>query len=77
MAKILEAMIAKEDDPQVLAEMERGRLRGKRRELAEVVPRLMRDHRRFVLRQHLDLIDELSRQIEKMGVQVQVKDEAA
>ncbi len=77
MAKILEAMIAKEDDPQVLAEMARGRLRGKRRELAEVVPRLMRDHHRFLLRRHLDLIDELSRQIEKMGVQVQVKDEAA
>ena len=67
---ILEAMIAGQDDPKVLAELARGRLRGKRRELAEVVPGLIRDHHRFVLRRHLDLIDELSRQIERMDMRI-------
>ena len=51
-------------------EMARGRLRGKRMELAEVVPGLMRDHHRFVLRRHLDLIDEQSRQIEKLDMRI-------
>ena len=51
---ILDAMIAGEDDPEVLAGLAKGSLRGKRRELAEAVPGLMRDHHRFVLRRHLD-----------------------
>lgn len=63
---ILEAMIAGEDEPTVLAGLAKGSLRGKRRELAEAVPGLMRDHHRFVLRRHLDLIDELTRQIERI-----------
>ena len=67
---ILEAMIGGEDDPKVLAELARGRLRGKRRELVEVVPGLLVDHHRFVLRRHLELIDELSRQIEKMDMRI-------
>ena len=67
---ILEAMISGEDDPGVLAELARGRLRGKRRELAEVVPGLLRDHHRFVLRRHLELIDELSRQIEQLEIRI-------
>ena len=63
-------MIEEEDDPKVLAALARGRLRGKRRELAEVVPGLLRDRHRFVLRQHLDRIDELSRQIEKLDKRI-------
>lgn len=68
--RILEAMIKGEDDPEVLADLARGSLKGKRRELAEVVPGLMRDHHRFVLRRQLDLIDELSRQIEKLDMRI-------
>ena len=60
---ILEAMIAGEDDPKALAGLAKGSLRGKRRELGEVVPGLARDHHRFLLRRHLDTIDELDRQI--------------
>lgn len=60
---ILEAMIGGEDDPTVLAGLAKGSLRGQRRELAEVVPGLVRDHHRFLLRRHLDMIDELDRQI--------------
>ena len=63
-------MIEEEDDPKVLAALARGRLRGKRRELAEVVPGLLRDHHRFVLRRHLALIDELSRQVEKLDMRI-------
>ena len=43
---------------------------GKRRELAEAVPGLMRDHHRFMLRRHLDLIDELTRQIERIEARI-------
>ena len=68
--RILEAMIAGEEDPKVLANLARGSLRGKRRELAEVVPGLIRDHHRFVLRRHLDLLDELSRQIDKLDMRI-------
>ena len=68
--RILEAMIAGEEDPKVLADLARGSLRGKRRELAEVVPGLIRDHHRFVLRRHLDLIDELTRQIDKLNMRI-------
>ncbi len=48
----------------------KGSLRGKRRELAEAVPGLIRDHHRFVLRRHLDLIDELTRQIERIEARI-------
>ncbi len=67
---ILDAMIAGEDDPKVLAGLAKGSLRGKHRELAEAVPGLMRDYHRFVLRRYLDLIDELTRQIERIEAQI-------
>ena len=68
--RILDAMIGGEEDPKVLASLARGSLRGKRRELAAVVPGLIRDHHRFVLRRHLDLIDELSRLIDKLDMRI-------
>ena len=60
---ILEAMIRGEEDPQVLAGLARGSLLRKRAELAEAVPGLVRDHHRFLLRNHLDMIDHLSERI--------------
>ena len=68
--RILDAMIDGEEDPKVLANLARGSLRGKRRELAAVVPGLIRDHHRFVLRRHLELIDGLSRQIDKLDMRI-------
>ncbi|MDE0083064.1 MAG: IS110 family transposase [Gammaproteobacteria bacterium] len=68
--RILDAMIAGEDDPEVLAGLAKGSLRGKRRELAEAVPGLLRDHHRFVLRRHLDLIDELTHQIARIEARI-------
>ena len=35
-----------------------------------MVPGLFRDHHRFVLRQHLELIDELSRQIDRLDMRI-------
>ena len=67
---ILDAMGAGENDPKALAGLAKGSLRGKRRELAEAVPGLIRDHHRFVLRRHLDLIDELTRQIERIEARI-------
>ena len=68
--RILEAMIDGEEDPKALANLARGSLRGKRRELAEVVPGLIRDHHRFVLRRHLELTDELSRRTDKLDMRI-------
>ena len=43
-------MVAGEKDPQVLAGLARESLRRKRKQLAEAVPGLIRDHHRFLLR---------------------------
>ena len=68
---ILEAMIAGEEDPQALAGLARGSLRRKRRQLAEVVPGLIRNHHRFLLRDLLDTIDHLSRRIDTLGSRIE------
>ena len=53
---MLRAMIAGEDDPNVLAEMARGRLRNKLGELRWALEGTMRDHQRFMLSAQLRLI---------------------
>ena len=67
---ILDAMAGGEDDPQRLARLTYGSLADKREEIAEAVTGLMRDHHRFVLRRHLELIDDLSRHIEEMDARI-------
>ena len=69
---ILDAMIAGEEDPHALADLARGSLRRKRRQLAEVVPGLIRDHHRFLLRDLLDTIDHLSRRIDALDSRIEV-----
>ena len=68
---ILEAMIAGGEDPQALAGLARGSLRRKRKQLAEVVPGLIRDHHRFLLRDLLDTIDHLSRRIDTLDIRIE------
>ena len=67
---ILEAMIRGKEDPEVLAGLARGSLVRKRAELAEAVPGLIRDHHRFLLRNHLGMIDYLSERIEDMDQRI-------
>ena len=68
---ILKAMIEGEEDPQILAGLARGSLCRKRKELAEVVPGLMRDHHRFLLREQLVTIDHLSERIRKLDARIE------
>ena len=68
---ILKAMIEGEEDPQILAGLARGSLCRKRKELSEVVPGLMRDHHRFLLREQLETIDHLSERIGKLDARIE------
>ncbi len=68
---ILKAMIEGEEDPQILAGLARGSLCRKREELAEVVPGLMRDHHRFLLREQLETIDHLSERIRNLDARIE------
>lgn len=68
---ILKAMIEGEEDPKVLARLARGSLCRKRKELAEVVPGLMRDHHRFLLREQLETIDHLSERIRRLDARIE------
>ena len=68
---ILKAMIDGEEDPKILAGLARGSLCRKRKELAEVVPGLMRDHHRFLLREQLETIDHLSERIRKLDARIE------
>ena len=68
---ILKAMIEGEEDPKILARLARGSLCRKRKELAEVVPGLMRDHHRFLLREQLETIDHLSERIRRLDARIE------
>ncbi len=67
---ILEAMVAGETDPKQLAELARGRLRGKRHLLVQVVPGLMNDHRRFLIELELQMIDHLDQVLRRLDAQI-------
>jgi transposase len=61
--RILEAIIGGESDPERLAALGE-RLHSSRAELVEALRGQVRDHHRFLLRQHLSMIAELRRAIE-------------
>jgi transposase len=59
---MLEALVAGREDPAELADLARGRLRGKRPELAAALRGFVSDHHRFLLRtllRHIDQLEEL------------------
>ncbi len=58
---MLEALAAGEHDPVVLAELARRRLRSKIPELTEALTGRFSDHHAFLVRVHLDLIDQHTR----------------
>lgn len=67
---MLEAMLAGNVQPQVLAELARGRLRNKRSELERALTGFVREHHRFLLAQHLAQIDFLEEQIALFDAQI-------
>ena len=64
---MIEAMIAEEPDPEVLAEMARGRLRQKIPALVEALTGHVRDHHRFWMQELLQHIDALNERIDRLN----------
>ena len=63
---MVEAMIAGETDPAVLAGFANRRLKASQEELREALHGRLNDHHRFMLRLHLDHIDAIDRSIAKI-----------
>lgn len=68
--QILQALLAGERDAQQLAEMARGKLRSKKKELAQAVQGRLREHHQFVLKQHLAHLEFLDAQIHAFDQQI-------
>jgi len=69
---MLEALIAGQRDPKVLAELARGRLRVKHAALVQALTGQFCDHHAFVARMLLDQIDALSDHIDQLTSKVEV-----
>jgi transposase len=63
---MLAAIIAGQDDPEVLADLAVGTARRKRKELVEALRGRVTDHHRRMLKLHLDLIDALERSLREL-----------
>lgn len=69
---MIEAIIARNDDPQELAELARRRLRAKIPELQRALEGKVTDHHRFMLRTLLTQLDFLTAQIEEVSARIKV-----
>ena len=67
---VLAALAAGEEDPRVLADLAKGRLREKTGELEQALQGLMGPHQRFMLTIQLDHLNSLDRQIEDLDLEV-------
>jgi len=67
---MLQALVAGQEDPEILAELARGQLRKKRAALAEALAGQFRDHHRFLLTQHLLHLEFLEEQIATFDAQI-------
>ena len=68
---MLEALIAGERDPQVLASLARGRMRSKHDRLVQALTGKFDDHHAELARMLLDQIDALSAQIGKLTTRIE------
>jgi transposase len=68
---MLEALIAGQRDPKVLAELARGRMRGKRAALVAALTGRFDDHHAELARMLLDYYDALTGQIDRLTVRIQ------
>jgi len=68
---MIEALIRGERDPQVLAELARGRMRGKRAALIEALTGRFDDHHGELARMLLDQIDALDRQVDTLTTRIE------
>src|SRR3982750_1605255 len=68
--RMLEAIIAGQDNPEQLAQLARGRLKSKTAELAQALAGRVRDHHRFLLAEYLDEWEALEQRIQCMGEEI-------
>lgn len=68
---MLEAMISGEENPEVLADLAKRRLKNKKADLIEALQGVMGDHQRFMLKMQLRHIDDLDRDIEELNAEIQ------
>jgi len=68
--RILEAIVAGEEDPEKLAALGSERLRCSHEQLCEALRGRVTAHHRFLLRQHLDTVDHLQRTVERFEAQI-------
>jgi transposase len=69
--RMLEAIVAGESDPQRLAALGSERLRCPPERLREALEGRVTSHHRFLLRQHLDLIDHLDRTADRFDAEIE------
>ncbi len=67
---ILEALVAGEEDPAMLAAMAQGLLRARRGPLADTLPGRVLDHHRYLLGSHLRLIENLEQSMASLEVDI-------
>jgi transposase len=63
---VLKALADGEKDPHKLADMTRGRLRAPREEIVEALRGTLTDHHRFMIKLHLDQIEQLERAVREV-----------
>jgi transposase len=68
--RMLEAIIAGQDNPEQLAQLARGRLRSKVADLAQALAGRVRDHHRFLLAEYLDEWEALEQRIQRMEAEI-------
>jgi transposase len=70
---MLTALVEGQADPATMAELARGRMRGKREALRQALMGRVQEHHRFLLAQHLTHIDFLDEQIEQFSQEIRVQ----
>jgi transposase len=68
--RMLEAIIAGQDNPEQLAQLARGRLRSKVADLAQALSGRVRDHHRFLLAEYLDEWEALGQRIQRIEAEI-------
>jgi transposase len=69
---MLEALVAGQRDPEVLADLAKRRLRSKIPALTEALTGRFSDHHAFLVRVHLDLVDQHTAAIEELTARIEV-----
>jgi len=69
---MLEALVAGQRDPHVLADLAKRRMRSKIPELTEALTGRFGDHHAFLVKLHLDLIDQHTRAIDELNTRIEV-----